>query len=729
SIEVAETDARMQELLRRHGFNTSYGTETCILGPEEVWEKVPMINPAVIKGGMYLPNDGVGKAWKCAGALAQKAIESGGATFYGKTLATDFELENAHVRAVITDQGRIECEQVLLCTNIWGAVLADKVGVKLPMMACAHHYGITEPLPEFAGETHWTAYPSVRHQDRSMYFRHWGEAWCTGSYRHEPHIVSPYEVGKDACWTWREEDFAIAIEDANHLFPTLRGREYVKKVNGMFVFSTDGFPMMGPTNVPGFWVCVGIWVTHSGGAGKSIAEWMVHGTTEWDMHEMDISRFHAHHTTRQYVHLRSAQNYREVYDIIHPLQQMENPRNVRLAPYHVRLQELRGQFFQSVGWERPQWYESNAGLLDEYAGQIPVRTGWVAQGDWAARNWSRIQGVEHLATRERAALVELSSFVKIEVTGPGAGAFLEYLTANRVAREVGKVTYTAMLNSNGGIQCDLTVTRLAEDKFWVLTGGGSGMSDLAWLMRHTPRDGSVHIEDVSSKYTGVGLWGPKARDILSAITTDDVSNAGLPYFTAKQIEMGVVPALAVRISYVGELGWEIYTPIEFGLYLWDALWEAGQPYGMIAGGMGAFDSLRIEKGYRALGSDIHSETNPYEAGLGWAVRLDQGDFLGRDALLKIKEKGISRKLCCLTFDSPDAMTLGKEPVFVEGKAVGYVTSTNYGYSVGKHILYSYLPIEHSESGTKVEVEYFGVRHKGTVQIEPLYDTEMRKLKV
>ncbi|GAB4578631.1 MAG: FAD-dependent oxidoreductase [Anaerolineales bacterium] len=722
SIEVAETEARMRDLWRRYGWNTSYGSEAHILTPQEVQEKVPITNPDVIKGGLYIPTDGVAKAWKCAGALAQKAIETGGATFYGHTRVTDFEMSGGRVRAVLTDQGRVECEQVLLCTNIWGPVLADKVGVRLPMMACSHYYAITDPLPELSARTGWSAYPVMRHQDRSLYFRHWDGAWCTGSYRHAPRIVNPYQVGKDAYWTWHDEDFAEAVKDAANLFPALRERAYVKKVNGMFVFSTDGFPMMGPTHVPGFWVCVGVWVTHSGGAGKSIAEWMTSGTTEWDMHEMDISRFHAHHATQTYVELRSAQNYREVYDIIHPLQQMENPRNVRLAPYHARLQEQQGRFFQSVGWERPQWYENNARLLEDYEDRIPDRAGW------EAREWSRIQGAEHLATRERAALFELSSFVKIEVTGPGAAAFLEHLSANRVAREIGKVTYTAMLNPNGGIQCDLTVTRLAEDQFWVLTGGGSGMMDLGWLRRHAPQDGSVHIEDVSSKYTGIGLWGPKAREILERATSDDVSNEGLPYFTAKWIEIGSAPALAVRISYVGELGWEIYTPTEMGLYVWDTLWQGGKPSGLIVGGMGAFDSLRLEKGYRSLGSDIHIETNPYEAGLQWAVRLNKGDFIGREALLKIKERGISRKLCCLTFDAPEAMALGKEPVFANGKPVGFVTSTNYGYSVGKHILYSYLPIEHAEPGTQVEVEYFGVRHKATVQDEPLFDAEMARLK-
>ena len=328
--------------------------------------------------------------------------------------------------------------------------------------------------------------------------------------------------------------------------------------------------------------------------------------------------------------------------------------------------------------------KSNARLLPQYAHLIPERKGW------EARYWSPIQGAEHLATRLGAALYELSSFVKIEVSGPGAAEYLEYLSANRVAREVGKVIYTSLLTDSGGIKCDLTITRLAEDRFWVLTGGGSGMSDLEWIRRNTPSDGSVYVEDVSSKYTSVGLWGPKARRVLEFVCEQDISNEAFPYFTAQEIMIETAPALALRISYVGELGWEIYTPTEYGLRLWDVLWEAGQVHGIIAAGMGAFNSLRLEKGYRALGMDIHPDYNPFEAGLNWAVRLDQDDF--------------------------------------KGKAVGYVTSSNYGYSVGKQIAYGYLPVEYAEKRTQVEIEYFGKRLTATVSDDPQYDAKMEKIK-
>ena len=723
SIELARSKARLTDLKRRHGWATSWGLESHLLSPKECQDLIPILNPNAIEGGYYVPKDCDVAGWKVTAGLAMAAEKTGGVEFNGDTLVLDFEMNGNRPKAVITDKGRIETDMVLLCTNIWGTVLAEKMGIKLPLMAVQHPYTVTELLPELANAADELEHPILREQDHSLYLRQHRHAYGLGSYRHDPLLVHPREVGKTATLPFTPEHLDQAWNSVKEFLPAVGRAPLARAFNGMFVFTVDGMSILGPApGLENVWVANGIWVTHAGGMGMALAEWMDTGAPTIDLHEVDISRFHDHVHSPYYTVRCAAQQYREVYDIIHPNQQMEHTRNMRLAPYHARLQELQGNFFHSAGWERPQWYESNARLLEEYEDQVPDRTGWEAQ------YWSRIQGAEHLATRERVGLYELSSFVKIEVSGPGAAAYLEWLSANRVAREIGKVVYTSMLDKNGGIICDLTVTRLGADRFWVLTGGGSGMHDLEWMRRNAPKDGAVHIQDISPKYTSLGLWGPKARDVLQSLTLDDVSNAAFPYFTAKQIYVREVPVTAVRVSYVGELGWELYTPTEFGLRLWDLLWEAGKAHEMGVGGMGAYDSLRLEKGYRFWGPDIHPEINPYEAGLGWAVRLNKGDFLGRDALVKIKEKGITRKLCCLTFDAPDAMALGKEPIFADGKMVGYVTSTNYGYSVGKHILYSYLPIELSEPGTPVEVEYFGVRHKATVQSEPLFDPEMTRLK-
>jgi glycine cleavage system T protein len=556
-----------------------------------------------------------------------------------------------------------------------------------------------------------------------MYFRQHKEAYGIGSYNHTPLLVSPWDMDgvKLAEREFTPEHFEAAWNSTNELLPATKGAGLTRKFNGMFTFTIDGMPIMGEAaDVKGFWTAVGVWVTHAGGVGQAIAEWLTDEVTTFDLREADINRFHGYAKTKTYIQARCHTQYDEVYDIIHPMQQLENPRNVRLSPFHTRLKDLEGVFFESGGWERGQWFEANAKLLGQY--DLPDRSGW------EGKNWSPIQGAEHLATRERVALYDLSAFAKFEVNGPGALEFLNYVAANQIDQPVGKVIYTALLNQRGGIKADLTITRTAEDNFLVLTGGGTATLDLAWLRQHAPEDGSVQLSDVTSKYCALGLWGPQARELLQAVCHEDVSDQAFPYFGARPVTIDTVPAFALRVSYVGELGWEIYTTYEHGPRLWDVLWVAGQPHGIIAGGFGAFDSLRLEKGYRSWGADIHTEYNPYEAGLSWAVRLNKGDFLGKAALQKIKETGVDRKLCCLTFDDPQAVALGKEPILTGDQTLGYVTSANYGYSVGKWIVYGYLPVEYAQTGTKVDVMYFGQRNTATVTKEPLFDPQGQKLK-
>ncbi|MCB0186855.1 MAG: hypothetical protein KDE31_21460, partial [Caldilineaceae bacterium] len=422
-----------------------------------------------------------------------------------------------------------------------------------------------------------------------------------------------------------------------------------------------------------------------------------------------------------WMYARVDRQYQEVYDIIHPLQQMEHPRNVRVAPYHQRLVEQGAHFHTSAGWEVAHWYEANARLLDEYDEQVPHRSGWAAQ------NWSRIQGAEHLALRDKVGLYNIANFTKIGVSGSGALAFLESIAANRIDRPIGTIVYTALCDASGGIKADLTITRLADERFLLLTGAGTGPADLAWLRLHAPTDGSVVIENLTSSFTGIALWGPQARAVLNAVAEEDVSNAAFPYFAARSLMLGTIPVLAARLSYAGELGWEIYCPSEFGLNLWDTLWEAGEAHGIFALGAGAFNSLRVEKGYRAVGSDLTTEYNPYEAGLGWAVRLQKGNFSGREALVNAKAS-VQRKLCCVTSTDPAAMALGKEPVFYEGKPIGYLTSVDYGYSVGKLVGYAYLPVEHTTEGTPLEVQYFDHRFPAIVDRDPQFDPAMVQLK-
>ena len=480
---------------------------------------------------------------------------------------------------------------------------------------------------------------------------------------------------------------------------------------------------MGETSIKGLWSASAVWITHSGGVGKAMAEWIINGEPELDVREGDINRFHKHHHVRKYLRARGKQNYKEVYDIIHPLQQMEQPRPLRRSPFYSRLSENKAQFFETMGWERPQWYESNLSLIK--GKNFPNRVGW------SSKYWSPIQAAEHLVTRQTGALFDITGFVKIEVNGKGALDLLQKVCTNNINIPVGKVVYSVISNIYGGIKSDLTISRLEENKFWVLAGAGNGMIDLSWLRENAPDDGSVNIIDWTSAYAGIGLWGPNSRKVLESLCEDDdVSNEQFPFFSIKNISISHVPCVAVRISYIGELGWEIYTPTEYGLTLWDELRSKSQEFNMICSGAGAFESLRLEKGYRSLGSDIHTNTNPYEAGLGFTVKLKkENNFIGKEALMKFKESPLKKKLCCMVMDDSEGMALGKEPIYdSHGKSVGYVTSTNYGYYVDKHIIYGYLPNDYSGEGTKLELDYFGKRYPITVTKEPLLDPENNRLK-
>ena len=729
SVEVATTPERWEELKRKAGLARSWGMTARLISPDEAVRLSPLLDADRLYGALHAPTDGIAKAVRVAQYLGEAAMARG-AAFYGHTRVTGIEVAGGRVRAVITPAGRVEAARVLVCAGIWGPVVGRMAGVPIPLSPMQHQYVMTAPLPALAGQTGEIAQPLVRHQDRSMYVRQHDERIGIGSYRHEPLLVDAERIPRHeesdmpSVLPFTEADFAPALRDAVALMPALRGAALPYKINGMFSFTPDGHSLLGESlDVRGFWVAEAVWVTHGGGVGKVMAEWMVDGTPSMDLHEADLNRFHAHAVSRPYVQARAAQQYREVYDIIHPLQQMERPRHLRLSPFHRRLEELGAAFVESAGWERPQWFAANERELDGLGGPS-----WPARAGWAARHWSPVCGIEHRATRERVAMFDLTPFTKLEVAGPGALAYLQRLASNNMDQPAGKVTYTAMLDERGGIQCDLTVTRLSETRFWVVTGGSVGMHDLAWMRRHAPDDGSVHITDLTSAYCCIGLWGPRARDVARQVTDADLSNAAFPYFTAQRMSVGSVPALLVRVSYAGELGWEIYAPTEYGLALWDTLWEAGQPCGMAAAGGGAFESLRLEKGYRLWGVDIHPDYNPLEAGLGFAVRFKKGDFLGRAALLRVKERGLARKLCCLTFDDPCAVTLGKEPILDGERTLGYVTSAAYGYTVGKSIAYGYVPVGCAEDGTRVEVEYFGRRYPATVAREPLYDPDGARLR-
>jgi glycine cleavage system T protein len=445
--------------------------------------------------------------------------------------------------------------------------------------------------------------------------------------------------------------------------------------------------------------------------GQLVAEWIVHGVPSLDVWEMDSRRFGSHYASGEYALARTIEIYSTYYDIKYPGQERLAGRPLRLAPTYERLRELGASFGEKSGWERANWFEPNAAQGDES----------LRPRGWAGEIWSPAIGAEHRACRDAAALFDETSFAKIELIGPGAADYLEYLCDNRVARDVGAITYTQMLDQRGGIECDFTVTRLAENRFRIVTGTAFGQHDLAWIRRHLPDDGSVYAEDVTSRLACLGLWGPAAREVLQPLTAADLSNDALPYMRAREIAVGSVPCLALRVTYVGELGWELYCPTEFGLRLWDTIWQSGQEHGLVAGGYKAIDSLRLEKGYRVWGADITPDETPFEAGLDFAVKLDKGDFIGRDALLEVKERELERRLACLVLEDRRSVALGSEPVRLDGGVTGRVTSGGYGYTVNRSIAYAYLPAGEAQPGRRVEVEIFGEWVGGEVTAEPLWD--------
>ena len=498
-MEVAYTPERWEDLKRKAGYAKSWGLEAGLISPEEARQKIPILDASKIQGAYFVPGDGLAKAVRAVQAMARQS-QARGAAFQGHTPVAGIEVANGRVQAVVTPQGRVATERVLVCAGIWGPRIGRMAGVPIPLIPVEHQYARTGPIPELAGETREVAHPILRHQDRSMYFRQHADGYGVGSYQHEPMLVEPDDILSPeaapvmpSIRPYTPQHFEKAWASAVELLPALRGADLVYKINGMFSFTPDGLPVFGESlDVRGFWAAEAVWVTHAGGAGKVIAEWMAQGTPSLDLRECDMHRFHAHAHSPAYIRARGAQQYREVYDIIHPLQQMQQPRNLRLSPFHSRLEALGAVFFENVGWERPQWFESNQKLLEEYP--APARSGW------AARYWSPIQGGEHMATRERVAMFDLTPFTKLEVSGPGALEFLQHLAANQMDQPLGRVIYTSLLNEKGGIMCDLTVTRLGRDRFWIVTGAGVGMHDLAWIRSHLPADGSAQVLDVTSAY-------------------------------------------------------------------------------------------------------------------------------------------------------------------------------------------------------------------------------------
>jgi glycine cleavage system aminomethyltransferase T/glycine/D-amino acid oxidase-like deaminating enzyme len=730
SLELALTPERLAEIHRRRDFAESWGLAGRVLDPEETSRLWPLVDRDAILGAYHVPTDGLTDAVRISEAQARRAIE-GGARFLGGHTVTGIRTDDGRVRAVVTDQGEIEADIVVCAAGIWGPRIGAMVGMTVALQPLAHQLTWTTVLPEIVAlgipPEREAIHPNIRVQDRDLYFREYPDHLAVGGYGHVPMPIDAADLlhPRDApvmpsVLEFTPETFAETWSWATELVPALRspGARIDHGINGIFSFTPDGNPLMGESpDVKGFWLCEAVWVTHACGVGKAMAEWLVDGGSPTDLHECDVNRFEAHQLAPSYIHDRGVQNYIEVYDIVHPLQPMEDPRPLRTSPFYEREQELGAFFLEGNGWERPHWYGVNEGLLGRY--EIPRRNAW------AERYWHPIAGAEALATRDTAGLYDMTSLKRLEVTGPGALAFLDGLTTNRLDRAVGTVVYSLMLDARGGIRSDVTIARSGADRFQI---GANGNLDYDLLRRLAPRDGSVAVRDITAGTCCIGLWGPRARDILASVTDSDISDAAFRYFQGRELWVGNVPVTALRLSYVGELGWELYTTADMGTKLWDTLWAAGQEHGLIAAGRSAFGSLRLEKGYRSWGQDMTTEHDPYEAGLGFAVRMDKGDFVGRSALEGRNAENAARRLVPLTIADRGAVVMGKEPVEVDGRPVGYVTSAAYGYSIDAPIAYAWLPADAARAGREVTVRYFGEAVPATVATDPLFDPKMTRLR-
>ena len=752
-IEIARTEARRQELRRRASAATAWGVPHQTLSPEQVKNLVPYLDAEIILEGLYFPTVGVVDSLRAGTLMREEAQQMGALEVRANTeiIGIDLSQDRKSVKAVRTSSGDIETDVIAICCGVWSPRIAQMAGASIPLTPIVHQMISVGPIPLFADTVGEIAYPIIRDMDTNMYERQHGGDMEVGSYAHRAIIVRPDEIPSieqsvlsPTEMPFTQDDFDPQLQDALELMPELLGDEKVGvryAINGLISMTPDGHPVLGETpEVKGLWSVAASWIKEGPGIARAVAEWMNGQAPQIDLHEADVARFYGHQRTREHITARAQESFNKMYGIVHPMEQFESQRPTRRSPVFEQEWGLGAIFFETVGWERPYWYEGNDHLLERYSTQVAARN-----GEWESRWWSPIISAEHLAMREHCGLVDLSAFVVLDVTGPGALAALQGLTVAQMNVAVGRVIYTSLLDERGGFKSDLTIMRLGSQWFRVVTGGSTGMTEKKWLVDHLPDDGSAQLTDLTSAWTTFGLWGPRARDVLRACTEDDVSNAGFPFGTCRSLELGGLSVLASRISYVGELGWEIYVPIEEGAMAWDTLFQAGQEHGLVPVGIGVYATTgRLEKGYRAFGNELTADYNLVEAGMARPT-VKKEDFIGREAYLRQRDEESVALLCTLTVDDHRSSSgtlrymLGGEPVLsLDGERLvdqkgrpSYVTSAGSGPSVGQHLLLAYLPVAQAVQGTSLLVAYLGELYPVTVAVvgsSPLFDPDNERVR-
>jgi glycine cleavage system aminomethyltransferase T/glycine/D-amino acid oxidase-like deaminating enzyme len=746
-IEVARTEERMEELRRRMSSAGSWGVDDAsLVTPAQVKELVPFIDESVIVGGFYCPTVSVVDSLRAGTLLREQAQGAGALTVSANTEVLGIDVEGGRVRRVRTDRGDVEADIVVIACGVWSPRLARMAGASIPLTPAVHQMIDIGPVPHFAGATGAIEFPIVRDMDTNMYERQDGSGLEVGSYAHRPILHDPDEIPsiEESALTptelpFTEDDFVPQMEHALELMPEIVGDESVGikyAINGLLSLTPDGLPILGETpETRGLWSAAAVWVKEGPGVARALAEWMVEGEPEIDLQASDVARFHEHQKSVAHVRARASEGFNKTYGIVHPGEQWASNRDVRLSPFWERERELGAVFFETAGWERPHWYDSNRPLVEEF--EVADR-----EAEWDSRWWSPIINAEHLAMRDRAAMFDLTAFCVFDVVGPGALASVQRVAVRQMDVKHGKVVYTPVLTGRGGFRSDLTIMRLADDHFRVVTGGAHGMADLKWFADNAV---DAQVVDLTSSWCTLGLWGPRARDILGSVTNDDVSHEGFPFASCRTIEVDSLRVLASRISYVGDLGWELYVPVDQGLKLWDTVWEAGQPHGVVPAGIGVYGTTgRLEKCYRAFGFELDGEYDVVEAGMAWGKVKDE-DFVGKEAYVRHRSQDPVAVMCTLTVDDHTSAggvkryMLGGEPILTrDGGALedakgrrSFVTSAGAGPSVGKHLLMAYLPPEQAVVGEELSVLYMGERYPVTVasaSSTPVFDPDNERVK-
>lgn len=756
-IEVARTPERHQELQRRMTSAQAWGVEAELIGPAQIKALMPWIREDLLLSGFHTPTGAIVDAVRAGELMRERALRAGALTIADQTEVIGMDVDHqqgGRVRAVHTTGGTVEAEHVVVACGVWSPSVARLAGATMPLVAAVHQMIDVGPIPELAELNEWVTFPVVRDMDARMYARQRGEQLELGSYAHRPILYEPRQIpplgaaGQDSPtqMPFTPVDFEPQLAHAQQLYPQLLGAEsgpdgvaVTHAINGLLSLTPDGAPLLGETpEVGGLWAAAAVWIKEGPGVGRALAELMTDGASEIDIHGADVTRFAPHARTRGYVRARAAEGFPKVYGIAHPREQWSSARPARTSPFLPRQQALGARFFEVAGWERPQWYSNNAPLVQEYTGRIDHRV-----HEWDSRWWSSIVEAEHLAMRERAAMFDLSAFGVFDVTGAKALDYTQYMVVSNVDRRVGQVIYTPVLDPRGGFRSDLIILRLGEHHFRVITGASDTARDLAWFRRHLPADGSVRLQDLTSATCAIGLWGPRAREIAGGLTDADLSHEGFGFGRAQYVELAGLPTLMVRISYVGDLGWEIHLPTEHGLALWDAIWEAGRHHGLIAAGAGVYGTTgRLEKAHRLYGAELAPDRDPVEAGIA-PPKVKDAEFIGRSAYLASRAQEPAAVLCTLALTEParaePRFPTGQEPVFdhhgsplldARGRR-SYVTSAGPAPSLGRYVMLAYLPPGTAAEGTALQVGYLGTTLPAEVIAvgrTPAFDPEHTRVK-